>query len=96
MHAHGFPLLPHEITGVDCPGMIVPDVSGDTAEFVCNECKMIIGVLDVAYMRELASLLSTGALELTCPHCGGTNSFPELDSVDLFICAVCGKPVKAV
>jgi|GEM_PF-6945157 len=81
MDVEDFPLLTHEITGVDCCGMIMPGFSGETVEFVCNECSMIIGVLDAAYVRELASLIKAGALKLNCTHCGATNSSPELDSV---------------
>jgi phage FluMu protein Com len=37
---------------------------------------------------------SSDVLQVKCPHCHEVNSFPDWDSMDIFICDSCGEPVE--
>jgi hypothetical protein len=52
-----FPIIPHEATGVDCCGCIVVNVRGNDAELMCNECDAVVGVVNVAILRDLVGLI---------------------------------------
>ena len=52
-----FPIIPHEATGVDCCGCIVVSVTGNDAELRCNECGAVVGVIQVAILRDLVSMI---------------------------------------
>ena len=52
-----FPIIPHESAGADCCGCIVVKVTGRDAELRCNECGAVVGVVDVAILRDLVSLI---------------------------------------
>jgi hypothetical protein len=53
----------------------------------CEKIKFVPG--DDDEQLDLNSITSA-----ICPHCGALNTFPGFDSVDVFMCAVCGEPVK--
>jgi hypothetical protein len=53
----GFPIIPHQTTGVDCCGSIILKVTGKDAELVCNECGAVVGVVQVDILRDLVSLI---------------------------------------
>jgi hypothetical protein len=52
-----FPILPHESTGADCCGCIVVKVTGDAAELQCDECGAVVGVVHVAILRDIISMI---------------------------------------
>jgi hypothetical protein len=52
-----FPIIPHESTGVDCCGCIVVKVRGTDAELQCNECGVVVGVVQVGILKDLVSLI---------------------------------------
>ena len=54
---NSFPIIPHESAGVDCCGCIVVVVRGSDAELVCNECRAVVGVVQVGILRDLISLI---------------------------------------
>lgn len=57
----GFPITPHEVTGAKCCGYVVPRVTGNDAELVCNECGAVVGVVNTAILRDLLSVISDGS-----------------------------------
>lgn len=44
-----FPIIPHSAAGVDCKD----------ADLFCNECGVVLGVIDSAILSELISLIPT-------------------------------------
>jgi hypothetical protein len=52
-----FPIIPHESAGVVCCGCIVVIVTGNDAEFRCNECGAVVGVVQAGVLRDLVSLI---------------------------------------
>ena len=52
-----FPIIAHESTGVDCCGCIIVKVQGSNAELCCNECGAVVGVMNVAVLADLVSLI---------------------------------------
>jgi hypothetical protein len=52
-----FPILAHKSTGTECCGFIVVKVTGDAAELQCNECGVVVGVVHVAILRDIISLI---------------------------------------
>lgn len=52
-----FPIIPHESAGVDCCGCVIVAVRGGDAELRCNECGAVVGVVNVAILRDLVSLI---------------------------------------
>lgn len=69
-----FPIVPHSETGdPDCCGSIVPDIRGDIAAVVCNECGLVFATdvprTDVnARLAKLAPIAE--ATSERRPHCG--------------------------
>ena len=90
--------MPHSDAGEpDCCGCIVPDIRGDVADLVCNECGVVfereVSRADVnAQLAALATL--TEAASATCPHCGALNVFPRFSEIRAFVCQECGEGVK--
>jgi hypothetical protein len=87
------PILPHESLGVECSGCLFVRVSGDTADIVCNECKVVIRTVQVVDVEAVMLEIANSTL---CPHCGALNTFPRLSSVEVFICAQCGGGVVVI
>ena len=57
-----FPIIPHSTAGVDCCGCIVVNVRGKDVELSCNECGVVLGVIDSAIHSALVSLIPTTQL----------------------------------
>ena len=86
------PVVPHEITGVDCCGCVfLREAANGVLEFVCNECGAIAGSL---HRELLIALLQLEAARPVCPHCGQQNVFTGFDKMIFFTCEHCGQPVK--
>src|SRR5580658_930150 len=91
-----YPIIPHESTGVDCGGCLVPKLDGEQVRLVCNECGAVTATitwvqLEAGYVpEELRSEEVTTAL---CPHCGAVQMFPGFSVIDAFICSECGQGV---
>jgi hypothetical protein len=49
-----FPVISHGATG-DCCGCIVVTVRGRDAELSCNECGVVVGVVDAAILEALVA-----------------------------------------
>jgi DNA-directed RNA polymerase subunit RPC12/RpoP len=97
MYSPEFPIVPHSDAGdPECAGCIVPDVRGDVADLICNECGRVFEQ-DVARAEVNARLLAlapvTEAASATCPHCGALNVFPRFSAMYAFICSECGEGV---
>jgi hypothetical protein len=50
-----FPILRHESTGADCCGCI--KVTGNAAELQCSQCSAVVGVVHVAILRDIISMI---------------------------------------
>jgi len=55
-----FPIIPHESAGADCCGCIVPVVKGRDVELRCNECGVVVGVVQVDILRDLMGMIPDG------------------------------------
>ena len=70
----------HEsIDGVDCCVCIVGRVDGDNVELQCNECRAVVGVVQIDVFRGLLRLDYATAI---CPQCGKENTFRRLPQDD--------------
>jgi hypothetical protein len=58
-----FPIQAHESTGVDCGGCIVPVLQGNDVELRCNECGAVVGVLQIAILDDLVSMIPSPAFK---------------------------------
>lgn len=54
---NAFPIIPHERTGVDCCGCIVPVVQGRDVELRCNECGAVLGVIQIDILTDLVGMI---------------------------------------
>jgi hypothetical protein len=97
VHKTDFSLVPHSDAGdPDCCGCIVPDIRGDVADLVCNECGLVmnqdVAVNDVnKCLLELAPVRE--ATSAHCPYCGALNVFPRFSAMCAFTCRECGQGV---
>ena len=85
------PVVPHEVSGVDCSGRIIAAVDGTNVELRCNECGAVVGVVQINIME---GLLGLDCAEATCPHCGTVNTFSSFSEISAFVCDQCGNTVE--
>ena len=78
----------------DCCGGIVPDIRGDLADLVCNECGTLLEQ-DVPINEVNGRLAKLAPIRETahCPYCGALNVFPRFLGMHAFICQECGQGV---
>src|SRR3954447_26557329 len=71
-------IIPHADHGdPECPGLIMADIRGDTAELVCNDCGAVLSTVPAAEAESKLAEMASGELcSATCPHCGQLNMFP--------------------
>src|SRR5262245_39378599 len=85
------PIVPHEtITGDDCCGCIIAAVGGSSVELRCNECGVVVGVVQIDILR---GLLGLDCARAKCPHCGRENFSPGFSAMSAYTCDGCGRGV---
>lgn len=85
------PIVPHDITGADCPGCLVAQERGEVTDIICNECGAVIRTVPVADVeRALVDLSMTTISTARCSRCGAIQTFPGFSSVEAFVCQECG------
>jgi uncharacterized protein (DUF983 family) len=73
----------------------MPELAGDIANLVCNECGAILRTVPAAAADETLSQMASGEItSATCPHCGMLNMFQGFSSMLAFTCRHCGEGVK--
>ena len=78
-------------------GCIVPDIRGDVADLVCNECGLLFDQdvsLALVNVRLAPLATVTEAASATCPHWGASNVFPRFSEIRAFVRQECGEGVK--
>ena len=50
-------ILAHESAGAGCCGCVIPVIQGSDTELRCNECGMVIGVINTAILRDLVAMI---------------------------------------
>jgi hypothetical protein len=88
-------IVPHELLGAECCGCLVPVISGDKADLVCNECNALIRTVPTAEAEQtLAQLaVSDEICSAKCPRCEALNTFPGFSAMHAFTCRECGEGV---
>jgi hypothetical protein len=89
-----YPIVPHENAGVDCDGCLVPRVTAEEVQLVCNECGAVAASisreqLEAGYVPD--GLHFDKVTTALCPHCGAVQMFPGFSSIDAFICSEYGQ-----
>jgi hypothetical protein len=84
------PIVPHEVAGVECCGCITADINGETVKLVCNECRAVVGIVDLGVLTQLLGLECAKA---TCPYWGKANTFPGFTEMTAYTCKHCGRGV---
>lgn len=65
-----YPIIPHEISGVDCDGCLVVRVRGDQADIVCNECKAVLRTVPVEQATSMMVEIASGEIcSARCTSC---------------------------
>lgn len=83
------PIVPHSTAGGDCCGCIIAAVDGSNVELQCNDCRAVVGVIQINILRDLLGLESAAA---TCAHCGKENTFSGLADTSRTCALSAGKP----
>ena len=89
-------IVPHSEHGnADCCGLILPDVRGDEAHLVCNECGAVLRSVPLADMNTAMLEMSAGEMcSATCTHCGIVNIFAGFSAMLAFTCRHVETPVQ--
>ena len=51
------PIIPHESAGVDYCVCMIANEQGNVTELLCNECGAVLGVMNIAILMDLISLI---------------------------------------
>jgi hypothetical protein len=89
-------IVPHSDHGdSECCGLILPVLRGDIADFVCNECGVVIRSVSVRDADRVLSEMSLdqGFATEMCPHCRQVNILPGFTDMIVFTCRYCGRAV---
>jgi transcription initiation factor TFIIIB Brf1 subunit/transcription initiation factor TFIIB len=89
-------LVPHADHGdPDCPGLILPEVSGDQANLVCNDCGAVIRTVPASEAEQtLAQMAASEICSAECPICGELNIFQGFSVMLAYTCRHCGAGVE--
>ena len=89
--------LPHsEFGDPKCCGCLTGVVRGREAEFVCNECGVIVRTVPAETLQKVIDELELSLTMATakCPYCGAINIAPGFSKLVAFVCDQCGKAVN--
>ena len=82
-------LVPHADHGdPECPGLLLPEVRGDTAFLRCNDCGAVVRTVPAAEADQaMAEMAATDTVcNEICPHCGIINVFVGWSSMMAYTC----------
>ena len=89
-------LVPHADHGdPECPGLILPEVNGNTALLTCNDCGAVIRTVPASEAEQTLAQMASGEIcSATCPICGELNIFQGFSAMLAYTCRHCGEGIE--